>query len=169
VTPFGNSSAVPYIKQFYVGGPQSLRAWNIRELGPGNLNLSDSLENRQTYYAAGDFKLESSVEYRFDVIWRLKAALFLDVGNIWLLPKTSAQKGDGFLSTNFLDQIAVGTGFGLRFDLSYFLFRVDIGFKLRNPYLNNENRHWIFSSTYPVSLDNLFENYAIHIALDYPF
>ncbi len=169
VSPFGSSNAVPYIKQFYVGGPQSLRAWNIRELGPGNLNLSDSLKNKQTYYAAGDFKLESSIEYRFDVVWRLKAALFLDAGNIWLLPKTGTQRGDGFLNANFLDQIAIGTGFGLRFDLSYFLFRVDIGFKLRNPYLNTENRHWIFSNTYPVSIGNLFENYTIHIALDYPF
>ncbi len=170
VRPFGTSITVPYIKQFYVGGPQSLRAWNIRELGPGNLNLSDSLKNRQTYYAAGDFKLEASLEYRFDVIWRLKAAFFLDAGNIWLIPKTKEEKGDGFLTNQFINQIALGTGFGLRFDLSYFLFRVDLGFKLRNPYQNPEtNRYWIYSSDYPVSLNHLFENYTIHIALDYPF
>ncbi|HEX5626189.1 MAG TPA: BamA/TamA family outer membrane protein, partial [Saprospiraceae bacterium] len=169
VSPFGSSNSVPYIKQFYVGGPQSLRGWNIRELGPGNLNLSSSVKDRQTYYAAGDVKIEGNIEYRFDIIWRLKGAFFVDAGNIWLLPRSENRGQPGFLSSNLLNEIAIGTGMGLRVDLSYFLFRVDIGFKLRNPYKGENGSNWIYSSSNPVSVKNLFKNSTLHLALDYPF
>jgi outer membrane protein insertion porin family len=170
IVPFGSSNSVPYIKQFYSGGPQSLRAWNIRELGPGSLNLSDSVRENQTFFAAGDFKLEANIEYRFDIVWRLKGALFLDAGNIWLLPKAENKNQAGFLSSSFLNEIAIGTGMGFRLDLSYFLFRVDVGFKLRNSYRDDVyNKHWIFHDKYPVSLKHLFQNYTVHLALDYPF
>ncbi|MBK8483995.1 MAG: BamA/TamA family outer membrane protein [Saprospiraceae bacterium] len=169
VSPFGFSNSVPYIKQFYVGGPQSLRAWNIREIGPGSYNLNTAnINNRQTYFAAGDIKLESSIEFRFDVIWRFKGAFFIDAGNIWLLPDAFNEDKKGIISKNLLNEIAIGTGLGVRLDLSYFLFRIDAGFKLRNPY-ETEGKHWIYSNKYPVSLKHLFENYTLHLALDYPF
>ncbi|MBK9108183.1 MAG: BamA/TamA family outer membrane protein [Saprospiraceae bacterium] len=171
IVPFGNSSSVPYIKQFFVGGPQSLRAWNLREIGPGSLNLADSVQSENpTYFSAGDFKLETSIEYRFDMFWRFKGALFLDAGNIWYLPKASGDNDkSGFLTSNFLKEIAIGTGIGIRLDLTYFLFRVDCGFQIKNAYPDQNGNYWIYNSTRTVSLGNLFENSTIHLALDYPF
>lgn len=171
VKPFGTSSSIPYIKQFYVGGPQSIRAWNIREIGPGGLNLADSSIN-QTFFAAGDFKLEASLEYRFDIYWRFKGALFLDAGNIWLLPNRLTDDPSGRLGKNFLKEIAVGTGIGLRLDLTYFLFRVDYGFKLRNNYPDKDGKYWLYGpgkENGAVSVNQLFKNSTLHLALDYPF
>ncbi|MBK8955821.1 MAG: BamA/TamA family outer membrane protein [Saprospiraceae bacterium] len=171
IFPFGNSTSVPYIKQFFVGGPQSLRAWNLREIGPGSLNLADSVQSENpTYFSAGDFKLEGNIEYRFDMFWRFKGALFLDAGNIWYLPKSgSDDQKSGFLTSDFAKEIALGTGIGLRLDLTYFLFRVDVGFKLKNAYPDQNGRYWIYNADKTVSLGNLFENSTIHLALDYPF
>ncbi len=166
--PYGNSTSIPYIKQFYVGGPQSLRAWNIRELGPGSNNLSNTIKDRPAYFASGDIKLEGSVEYRFDIFWRLEGALFLDAGNIWLLPKPSEDNEAGNFDSRFYEDLAIGTGLGIRLDLSYFLFRVDIGFKLRNPYETNGS-HWIYNEKNQISVKHLFENSTLHLALDYPF
>lgn len=171
IRPFGNSSSVPYIKQFYVGGPQSVRAWNLREIGPGSLNLSDSVDaNNPTYFSAGDFKLEGNIEYRFDMFWRLKGAIFMDAGNIWYIPgKSTISEEPGFLNANFLKEIAIGTGLGVRLDLTYFLFRVDVGFQLKNAYPDTNGSYWIYNKNKTVSLSNLFENSTIHLALDYPF
>lgn len=170
VFPFGSSVEVPYIKQFYVGGPQSIRAWNIRELGPGSLNLSDpSVNKSQIFYASGDFKLETSIEYRFDMFWRVKGALFLDAGNVWLLPKSSTDDKSAILKSTFYKELAVGTGLGVRLDLTYFLFRVDYGFQLRNTYPGENGKYWLYGSENAVSFDKLISNSTIHLALDYPF
>jgi outer membrane protein assembly factor BamA len=166
--PYGNSTSVPFIKQFYSGGPQSIRGWNIRELGPGSIH--DESTDLRAYYAAGDIKLEANVEYRFDIFWRFKGALFLEAGNIWLLPRVESTDKRGEFSNQFYNDIAIGTGFGVRFDLSYFLFRVDVGFKLRSNYEQDDTKsHWLYSEKKPVSVKRLFENSTIHIALDYPF
>jgi len=171
IRPFGNSSSVPYIKQFYVGGPQSVRAWNLREIGPGSLNLADSVDsNNPTYFSAGDFKIEGNIEYRFDMFWRFKGALFLDAGNIWYIPTNDGdKKKQGFFNSQFLKEIAIGTGLGVRLDLTYFLFRVDVGFQLKNAYPDLNGDYWIYNARKAVSLANLFENSTIHLALDYPF
>ncbi|MCC6754122.1 MAG: BamA/TamA family outer membrane protein [Saprospiraceae bacterium] len=174
VIPFGRSTTVPYIKQFYVGGPQSIRAWNLREIGPGAIAPpeSDSSSNRSiAFFSAGDFKLEGSVEFRFDIFWRLKGAVFLDAGNIWYLPKKVSDPDTraGFLSKDFYKEIAVGTGLGLRLDLTYFLFRVDIGFQLRNAFPDDRGKYWLYGSDNPVSFNKLQRNSTIHLALDYPF
>lgn len=167
--PFGGSKTIPYIKQFFLGGPQSLRAWGIREPGPGGDPVSSTLGERGNYYSAGDIKLEANAEWRFDIIWIFKGAIFLDAGNVWRLPQSGAENNLGNFSKKFYEQIAFGTGFGLRMDLSYFLFRVDLGFKLRNPYLNETNRYWIYSKKDPVNWSSLFKNSNIHLALNYPF
>jgi outer membrane protein insertion porin family len=174
VVPFGRSTTVPYIKQFYVGGPQSIRAWNLREIGPGAIAPPepDTGESRNiAFFSAGDFKLEGSLEFRFDIFWRLKGAVFLDAGNIWYLPKKVIDPDTraGFLSKDFYKEIAVGTGLGLRLDLTYFLFRVDVGFQLRNPYPDDQGKYWLYGSDNPVSFTKLQRNSTIHLALDYPF
>lgn len=151
--PFGFTSDVPYVKQFFVGGPNSLRAWAPRGLGPGGYpdSLNIFSENITRLYQTGDLKLEANLEYRFDLFWRLKGALFLDAGNVWTLRRDPDRCGSQFLlgprefadcnegpSLNeaFYKQIALGTGFGFRFDFSYFVFRFDIGVKLRYPFLD---------------------------------
>jgi outer membrane protein assembly factor BamA len=151
--PFGNTTDVPYVKQFYVGGANSMRGWAPRGLGPGGYLDSISLEttNNLRLYQTGDFKLELNAEYRFNLFWRLRGAFFLDAGNVWTIrpdPERPGaqlrwrentyidQDGQTFRHYPFYKQIAVAGGFGLRVDLSYFLFRFDIGLKLRNNYPN---------------------------------
>ncbi|MBK7873380.1 MAG: BamA/TamA family outer membrane protein [Saprospiraceae bacterium] len=97
--PFGYTTDVPYVKQFYVGGPNSIRAWAVRGLGPGGHldTLSQEGRNRLLFYQAGDLKLEFSAEYRFNIFWRLNGALFLDGGNIWTLQKDESRPGSQFL------------------------------------------------------------------------
>ena len=149
-TPFGYSSEVPYVKQFYVGGPNSIRAWAARGLGPGGYDdpLTTSNRNRLLFYQTGDIKMEGSAEYRFNLFWRLRGALFLDIGNVWSLNedperigsqfliqrKELVYQGENFIVDPFFKQFAIGSGLGLRFDFTYFLFRLDMGVRLRNPF-----------------------------------
>jgi outer membrane protein insertion porin family len=162
---FGFSTDVPYVKQFYVGGPNSIRGWAARGLGPGGYRdpLTRSNSNRLLFYQTGDFKLEASAEYRFDLFWRLKGAFFFDAGNIWTLQFDPSRCGSQFIFSSrevtcggssymmdpFYKQIALGSGMGFRFDFTYFLFRLDMGIKLRNPYpsdnelnLRSEKYYW---------------------------
>jgi outer membrane protein insertion porin family len=169
VFPYGNSKTTPYIKQFYLGGPQSLRAWGIREPGPGADPISRTVDQTGTYYSAGDVKIEANIEFRFDLVWIFKGAFFVDAGNIWLLPHKNQDSELGTLSKYAYKQIAVGSGFGLRMDLSYFLFRIDIGFKLRNPYPDENGNYGLYYPTNPVSIKGLWKDKNIHLALNYPF
>lgn len=150
--PFGFSKEVPYVKQFYVGGPQSLRAWGARGLGPGSYRdpLTEDSDNRLLFYQTGDLKFEFNTEYRFDMfkIFSVvsKGAVFLDIGNVWIVKEDPQRPGgqirwrskkleDGtIVGDNFLKQMAIGTGFGFRFDFNYFLLRLDLGYRIKNPY-----------------------------------
>lgn len=187
--PFGYTTDVPYVKQFYVGGPNSIRAWAVRGLGPGgyvdSLTLDFRGNNRLLFYQAGDLKLEFNVEYRFNIFWRLNGALFLDGGNVWTIRREADREGSQFLfksrtiegSKNrytvndaFYKQIALGGGLGLRFDFTYFIFRLDMGTKLRYPYpykfendADSKGRYW-----------NDFQGWGIrqinfNLGLGYPF
>src|SRR5690625_769220 len=123
-TPLPGSTTVPFVKQFFLGGPSSMRAWRIRELGPGNFQDSLVMANsNQPFANVGDLKIEMNAEYRFPLFWRLNSALFLDVGNIWLLGKS--ENGVGRLTPDFWREFAVGTGTGLRVDLTFFILRLD--------------------------------------------
>lgn len=157
--PFGNTRDVPYVKQFYVGGPNSIRAWAARGLGPGSY-IDENIErenNRLFFSQAGDLKLEANLEYRFNIFWLLDGALFLDAGNIWTIQPDTSRCGsqfllrekkvegcaDSFVNAPFYKQIAIGGGFGFRFDFSYFIFRLDAGVRLRNPAILEENNgYW---------------------------
>ena len=147
IIPFGvegEEKINPYVKQFFGGGPSGIRAWRLREMGPGSNNDPGVQINGVDYYfQSGDIRLEANIEYRFDLFWYLKGALFVDAGNIWLLKEDKERPGSGF-SEDFVNQIAVGTGFGLRLDFSYFLMRIDVGFKLRTPYLNGDTNSYFF-------------------------
>jgi outer membrane protein insertion porin family len=148
--PFGRTSDVPFVKQFFAGGPNSIRGWAARGLGPGGYldTLSDNLSRRLLFYQTGDLKLEFNAELRFHMFSKLKGALFLDAGNVWTLDNDPTRCGSQFLlrtraSSNcpehtpnldaFYKQIAIGSGMGFRLDFNYFIFRLDLGIQLRNP------------------------------------
>jgi outer membrane protein assembly factor BamA len=127
--PYRNSEALPFIKKYFSGGANSIRAWQVRSVGPGSYNDTTSIPN-----LLGDIKIEGNIEYRFDMFWILKGAFFIDAGNIWALnKKTFSGEGAEFDFGNFYKELAVGTGLGTRFDFTYFLFRIDFGIKLHDP------------------------------------
>ncbi len=132
--PYGDNTAVPYVKQFFVGGQNSMRGWQVRELGPGGWQEPEVPGQR--FYQTGDLLIEANVEYRADFFWRFDYALFLDAGNVWTLTEDPARPGAKF--SNIYNQLAVNWGWGLRIDFDYFILRFDVGYKLKNPYLLNE-------------------------------
>ncbi len=163
--PYANSESVPYIRQFFVGGPNSMRAWQARELGPGgysDLLLFPTPDVR--FYQAGDIKMEANIEYRSDLFWRLEYALFVDAGNIWTLELDASR--DNTQLTNLYEQLAVGWGWGLRIDWDYFILRFDFAYRLKNPYLLNEGTPLETYYQSPIK-QGFFGNPTI--AINYPF
>jgi outer membrane protein assembly factor BamA len=160
---FGNSEALPYEKKFFSGGPNSIRAWSSRDLGPGSYSEPDSLQIFSFPNKTGDIKLEFNLEYRFRVVWKMESALFADVGNIWNLRVEQGMPGAEFRLNRLLSEMAVGTGFGIRFDFSFFLLRFDFGLKVHDPSLPVSER-WlpVFSK---FSLDDL----SLKFGIGYPF
>lgn len=127
--PYGNSVVMPFEEQYFGGGANDLRAWVVRSLGPGSYILPQSNFINQT----ADMKLEANVEYRFKLFWILEGATFIDAGNIWTVREDADRPGSHFRAATFLDDIAIGTGVGLRFDIKFVLLRADFGLKLRDP------------------------------------
>ncbi|MGM0406455.1 MAG: BamA/TamA family outer membrane protein [Bacteroidota bacterium] len=158
--PYGNSQSLPFEKMYFSGGANSIRAWNVRSLGPGSYSgKSRTRFPNQT----GDLKFEANVEYRFKLFWLLEGALFVDVGNIWYL-NSDEFEGGLFRKDEFYKEIAVGSGFGTRLNFSFFILRVDLGVKLRDPALNDGER-WIVGNR---SL-NWQNDFTINIGIGYPF
>ena len=166
--PYGNSNALPYIKQFFSGGSNSIRAFLPRTVGPGTYKRPDTVSNRVFLDQAGDIKLEGNIEYRFTIISVVKGAIFLDAGNVWLI-KENADLPDGeFKSTSLQTELAIGTGFGLRVDVSFFVLRLDLGIPLRKPYLP-ENERWVGDNIRFGSPSWRKDNLVLNIAIGYPF
>ncbi|MFA6457559.1 MAG: BamA/TamA family outer membrane protein, partial [Bacteroidota bacterium] len=165
---YGNSATLPYVKQFYIGGSNSVRAFPARGLGPGTYIVPDSLSATSFIDQAGDLKLEGNIEYRFPIISFLKGALFVDAGNIWLLHNDPNRSGGVFSGKTFMEQLAVGTGFGFRFDLSFLILRFDLAFPLRIPSLPEYHR-WVINAIDVVDPTWRKDNLALNIAIGYPF
>ncbi len=154
--PYGDSDILPYTKQFDVGGPNSMRAWAIRELGPGSYqHIPGSID--ELPYQKGDMRLETNLEYRFKVSYLIKSALFVDAGNIWTL-KYDKERSGSLFTKDFAKQIAVDMGISFQLDLIV-LLRVDLAYKLRNPYPDSSNRYWGFDLSSP----------SFVFAIDHPF
>ena len=128
--PYGNSEVLPFVKKYFAGGSNGIRAWQVRSLGPGSF-----VDNSNFPDLAADIKFETNLEYRFDIIWKLKGAFFIDAGNIWAINKYDDREGAMFKFNSFYKEIAIGTGFGARFDFDFILFRIDLGIKARDPEL----------------------------------
>jgi outer membrane protein assembly factor BamA len=158
--PYGNSKAIPFERQYFGGGANGIRAWQVRSLGPGSYKPDTTSYFNQT----ADIKLEFNAEYRFKLFWILEGALFVDAGNIWTKNYDSSRPGSQFRLKSFYKEIAVGTGTGLRFDLKFVVGRVDFGMKLREPYVSSGS-NWIFLNRHY----NLRNDFTMVIGIGYPF
>jgi outer membrane protein assembly factor BamA len=165
VVPYGESKVVPFVRQFGVGGPNSLRAWNIRQPGPGGFYDSASDTSSQAIFVnQGDFKLELNAEYRFKIISVFDGAFFVDAGNVWTL-REDANRPNANLTGAFLNQMAIGVGYGVRFNFDFFIIRFDFGYKIRNPHKDDvTGRYWnTIKEVRQQGLGNL------QVAVNYPF
>jgi outer membrane protein insertion porin family len=164
--PYGNSEFLPYTKLFVIGGTNSIRAFQPRSLGPGAYEPPDTPGSTLNIYQSGEIKLEMNIEYRFAFNNIIKGALFADAGNIWNLEENENAPGGQFHSDKFLSQIALGTGFGLRFDFTFFLLRLDLAFPLAVPYRNTDG---YFQSIRPFEPQWRKDNLILNLAIGYPF
>lgn len=163
---YGNSSMLPYSKQFFSGGPNSIRAFSINSLGPGT-NLQNTDVN-SFLQLGGDVKVEMNAEYRFNIYKYFKGALFLDAGNVWLQKSNPSTIGTHFLFSSFMNELAVGAGLGLRVDVSFFVLRFDLAMPLRKPWLP-ENDRWVLNKIDFADPAWRTQNLVLNIAIGYPF
>jgi outer membrane protein insertion porin family len=163
---YGNSSTLPYNKQFFSGGPNSIRAFQINSVGPGTY-LQDAATTG-FLQLGGDIKLETNAEYRFGIYRFIKGALFVDAGNVWLQKSNPANIGSPFAFNSFMNELAVGAGVGLRVDVSFFVLRFDLAMPLRKPWLPDNNR-WVINQIDFANPAWRSNNLVLNIAIGYPF
>ncbi len=163
--PYGNSLSLPFVKQYFSGGPSSVRAFRIRSLGPGSYNPPDT-GSTSFFDQSGDIKLEANVEFRHPLVSLLKGAVFLDAGNIWLMNENPAVPGGQFSST-WAQELAIGTGYGFRLDIDFLVIRLDISIPLRYPTEVNGS-HWQNQFAFGQK-DWRQENLVWNFAIGYPF
>lgn len=159
--PYGNSKILPFEKRYFSGGANSVRGWNVRELGPGKFKGTDGRIDfiNQT----GDMKLDFNLEYRTALFWKFNGAFFIDAGNIWTLRSYADQPGGQFKFDEFYKQIAVSYGLGIRLNLDYFILRLDMGVKAINPAYTTAKEH------YPIISPNFKRDFSLHFAVGLPF
>lgn len=155
--PFGNSTVLPYTQQFFIGGANSLRGFQAHSIGPGGYRLPATLAQGTNFLPdeSGDIKIEANVEYRPKLFSIVEGALFVDAGNIWLLHSNPNLPGAAF-GKSFLNQFAIDSGFGLRFNLTVLVLRTDLGFPIRQPFGGQ-----------PINFD--FRDKVFNLAIGYPF
>jgi outer membrane protein assembly factor BamA len=158
--PYGNAIAMPFEKKYFVGGANSIRAWQVRSLGPGSYVEEDQIFANQM----ADLKLELNIEYRFAMFWVLEGALFVDAGNIWAISPDDDRPGAILKLDEFYKETAVGTGVGARLDFSFFIFRLDLGIKTIDP-AQPEGERWVLTGS------NLsqWDSYGLNFGIGYPF
>jgi outer membrane protein insertion porin family len=161
--PYGNSDALPFIKSFFIGGVNDLRAFRARSLGPGSYYVRNYRTSGIIPDQPGDIKLLASAELRAKLISILNGALFMDAGNIWTHKEDPDRPGSKF-GPNWLDQIAVGAGAGIRIDLSFLVVRVDLATPIRRPFDPSTPQNFDFGSR-----QYRRENLILNLALGYPF
>lgn len=159
VWSYGNADEAPYYEQFYIGGANSVRAFNVRSIGPGKFVPTD---RKYSYIdQTGDLKLLANLEYRPRIWGDLYGAVFLDAGNVWTLRSEEYSPQGRFELKNFFRQMAVGTGVGVRYDVGMFVIRIDWGVGLHVPY--DTSKHGFFN------IDSFKNANSLHLAVGYPF
>ena len=155
---YGNSTVVPYSDQFYVGGANSVRAFTIRSVGPGRFVS----RGRKFSYMdqTGDIKLEGNAELRFPIFGSLLGAWFVDAGNVWTMRHDDTRQGGTFHLPDLMNDLALGTGAGIRYDLEFLVVRLDLGVALHDPASPNSGYF---------DTGKLSRRFALHFAIGYPF
>ena len=157
---YGNSTQVPYSEQFYVGGANSIRAFTVRSIGPGSYKAPPG-QPEDYFDRTGTFKFEANVEYRFPIFGPLHGALFVDTGNVWLLKDDPMRPGGTLRGKTFFRDLALGTGVGLRFDISMLVIRGDLGIGIHAPYDTGKSGYY--------NMKSFGKSLAFHLAIGYPF
>ncbi|WP_405608783.1 BamA/TamA family outer membrane protein [Polaribacter sp. Asnod1-A03] len=160
---YGNSDVVPFVKQYYSGGPYSVRAFSIRSLGPGTYDGNNTDDDSSYFDKTGNVRLEANLEYRFPIVSIFKGAIFADAGNIWnTVSNSDFNDADGNVTdkftSNFINELGMGAGFGLRVDVQGFVIRFDLAAPFHDPSLEKDKR-WDFRVDEPV----------FNFAIGYPF
>lgn len=159
--PYGNSNILPFEKRYFSGGANSVRGWSVRGLGPGKYTGRDG--NIDFINQTGDMKVDLNMEYRAHLFWKLNGALFVDAGNIWTLRSYEEQPGGVFKFSEFLKDMAVSYGWGVRFNFDYFILRFDFGMKAIDPAREDHRGH------YPLLHPRLSRDLTFHFAVGLPF
>ena len=156
---YGNSEVIPYVKQYFSGGPYSVRAFRIRSLGPGTYSEEDDINSDGTFFdQTGNIRLEANVEYRFPLFSFFKGAIFADAGNVWNSKANPAFNGEDKFTSNFLNELGMGTGVGLRIDVQGFVIRFDLAAPFHDPSLPEGER-----------FDFKFDDPVLNFAIGYSF
>ena len=158
--PYANSQMLPFEKRYFSGGPNSVRGWSVRSLGPGGYKGTDGNANYINH--TGDIKLDLNIEYRTHLFWKFNGAAFIDAGNIWNIRDYEGQEEGTFRFNRFYQQLAVAYGLGIRFDLDYLILRFDGGMKAVNPMEEGKNK-------YPLLSPKMGRDFTFHFAVGYPF
>jgi outer membrane protein assembly factor BamA len=167
--PYGNSTILPFVKQFFVGGSNSLRGFRSRSVGPGTY-AGGQVANRKGFLPdiTGDIKLEFNTEFRANLGSILQLATFIDIGNVWLFNENLAYTSGAKFSKDFLKQLAADVGVGLRLNLTILLLRLDLGIPVRKPYLPEGQRNVINQIDFG-SKDWRRQNLIFNLAIGLPF
>ncbi|KAA6352328.1 Translocation and assembly module TamA [termite gut metagenome] len=159
---YGNSDVPPYSEQFFVGGANSIRAFTVRSIGPGNYKPEMRSQSNYSYMdQTGDIKLEGNIEYRFRIINDIHGAVFADTGNIWMLRSDPDRPGGTFNLKRLPQEMALGTGVGLRYDLSVMVIRFDCGIAIHTPYETTRKGYY--------NIPKFANGLGLHFAIGYPF
>lgn len=159
---YGNSDYAPFAESFYVGGANSIRAFTVRSIGPGRYHSETS--GYDYFDRVGDMKLEANLEYRFNIFGSLYGAMFLDAGNVWNINSYDGEspEDDGvFRLKDFWREMALGTGVGIRYDLDFFVLRLDLGIGLHLPYDTGKSGFY--------NIPRFRDGLGLHFAIGYPF
>ena len=159
---YGNSKVMPYSEQFYIGGANSIRAFQIRSIGPGSYH-QEGKQIAGYLDQTGDIKLEANAEARFKIYGRFNGAFFVDAGNVWLLRQEEQRPGGVFRFRNLWRELALGTGVGLRYDISFIVIRADLGVALHAPYDTGK------SGYFNIKNYGFKDGLVLNLAIGYPF
>ena len=163
---YGNSISLPFVKQYFSGGPNSIRAFRIRSLGPGGYINPDPQRAGAFFDQSGDIMLEFNLEYRFPIASIIKGAWFVDAGNVWLL-RDNPSIPNGAFSSEFVNQLAIGGGFGVRVDVNFFVIRFDFATPIREHASNDDV--WTIKRFNPLERSWYRDGLMVNFALGYPF
>lgn len=168
VNAYGNSEVAPFTKQFFIGGPSSLRGFEYRSVGPGTFKSTEETTSVNPIDQAGDIQLLFNTEYRFPLFSVFRGTFFIDAGNVWLFKADESRPGSGFKLDQFYKELALNTGFGLRMDIDYIALRLDFGIPLFSPFEDSGSK-WIYERKVAGLFPWMKQYLVLSAGIGYPF